>query len=362
MEQMDTKKPLIALIMAGGKGERFWPKSREDLPKQFLSLTGQRSMLQQTIDRIHQLLPYEQIFVITGKRYQSIVSKQLPELPLENIVLEPMGMDTAPGIGLGTTVIQKVFKNCNIVILPADHVIEGVENFLQTIRSADTFINKYKKGILTIGIKPDRAETGYGYIKVEDHPIEKDVFRVQKFVEKPELLIAESYINEGNYFWNSGIFIADANYILKQIDEFLPDLGDILKRIGKAMGTAQEESVLAELYKDCPRISIDYGVMQREKQIFMFKSNFNWDDVGNWNAVGEYLKIENGNRIFGEALLCDSRNNIVYNEGKAVITGLGIEDLVIVNTHDAILITKKDRVQEIKKLIGLLKHNYEEIL
>ncbi|MEO1814737.1 MAG: mannose-1-phosphate guanylyltransferase [Acetobacterium sp.] len=359
---MNNKKPLIALIMAGGKGERFWPKSRENLPKQFISLVGEGSMLQQTVARIDQLLPFERIFVITGKRYQDLVAQQLPKLPLENIILEPTGMDTAPCIGLGVSKIKKLFNNCNIVILPADHVIQDVEKFLQTIRFSDDFLNNGHEGILTIGIEPDRPETGYGYIKVEDHPCENEIYRVRRFVEKPDSNLAETYISEGNYFWNSGIFITDANYILKRIDEFLPELGSILKKIDSAMGTTQEESVLAEQYKNCPRISIDYGVMQREEKIFMIKSSFIWDDVGNWNSVGEYLKNENSNRILGEALLRDSHNNIVFNEGKAVLVGLGIEDLVIVNTADAILIAKKDRVQEIKKITEQLKVEHEELL
>lgn len=359
---MNKEKPLIGLIMAGGKGERFWPKSRENLPKQFISLVGERSMLQQTVARINRLLPFERIFVITGQRYQNLVTQQLPELPIENIVLEPIGMDTAPCIGLGVSKIKKIFKNCNIVILPADHVIEEVESFLQTIRFADDFLNSGNEGILTIGIKPDRPETGYGYIKIDARPLENVIFRVRKFVEKPDLKLAEAYINEGNYFWNSGIFITDANYILKRIDQFLPELGAALKQIDSAVGTTQEESVLVEQYKNCPRISIDFGVMQREEKIFMIKSSFKWDDVGNWNAVGEYLKSENGNRILGEALLRDSHNNIVFNEGKAVVVGLGIEDLVIVNTPDAILIARKDSVQEIKKIIEQLKLEHQELL
>lgn len=359
---MNKEKPLIGLIMAGGKGERFWPKSRENLPKQFISLVGERSMLQQTVARIKPILPFERIFVITGQRYQNLVMQQLPELPIENIVLEPTGMDTAPCIGLGVSKIKKIFENCNIVILPADHVIENAESFLQTIRLGEAFLNSGNEGILTIGIKPDRPETGYGYIKIEDHPCENEIYRVRRFVEKPDSSLAETYISEGNYFWNSGIFITDANYILKRIDEFLPELGTILKKIDSAMGTAQEESVLAEQYKNCPRISIDYGVMQREEKIFMIKSSFIWDDVGNWNSVGEYLKNENSNRILGEVLLRDSHNNIVFNEGKAVIVGLGIEDLVIVNTPDAILIARKDRVQEIKKITEQLKVKHEELL
>lgn len=361
MEKMNKIKPLIVLIMAGGKGERFWPKSREHLPKQFISLVGDKTMLQQTVDRVRPLLPLERIFVITGKRYQTIVAEQLPSLPIENIVLEPTGMDTAPCIGLGVLKIKKKFENCNIVILPADHIIEEVENFLQTIRLADSFLDRHE-GILTIGIKPDRPETGYGYIKVDDHPLEQEIFQVQKFVEKPVVNLAEAYIKEGNYFWNSGIFITDANYILERINEFLPELGVVLKRIDKAIGTVQEESVLTEHYKNSPRISIDYGVLQQEEKIFMIKSTFKWDDVGNWNAVGEYLKNENDNRILGEVLLRDSYNNIVFNEGKAVIVCLGIEDLVIVNTQDAIMIAKKDRVQEIKKIIEELKLEHEELL
>lgn len=359
---MNKEKPLIALIMAGGKGERFWPKSRENLPKQFISLVGERSMLQQTVARINPFLPFERIFVITGQRYQNLVTQQLPELPIENIVLEPTGMDTAPCIGLGVLKIKKIFENCNVVILPADHVIENVENFLQTIRSADKFLNSGNEGILTIGIKPDRPETGYGYIKIDDLPLENEIFRVRKFVEKPDLKLAEAYISEGNYFWNSGIFITGANYILERIDELLPELSAVLKKIDSAMGTSQEESVITEQYKNCPRVSIDYGVMQREEKIFMIKSSFKWDDVGNWNAVGEYLKSENSNQILGEALLRDSHNNIVFNEGKAVIVGLGIDDLVIVNTPDAILIAQKDRVQEIKKIIEQLKLEHQELL
>ncbi|PKM75459.1 MAG: mannose-1-phosphate guanylyltransferase [Firmicutes bacterium HGW-Firmicutes-17] len=359
---MNKKKPLIALIMAGGKGERFWPKSRENLPKQFISLVGERSMLQQTVARINPFLPFERIFVITGKRYLALVADQLPELSIENIVLEPIGMDTAPCIGLGVSKIKKTFENCNIVILPADHVIENVENFLQTIRLGEEFLNNEHEGILTIGINPDRPETGYGYIKIDDRPLGNEIFRVRKFVEKPDLNLAEAYINEGNYFWNSGIFITDANYILEQIDKFLPELGAVLKKIDSAMGTLQEESVIAEQYRNSPRISIDYGVMQREEKIYMIKSSFRWDDVGNWNAVGEYLKNENSNQILGEALLSDSYNNIVFNEGKAVIVGLGIDDLVVVNTADAILIARKDRVQEIKKIIELLKLEHEELL
>ena len=266
------KQECCALIMAGGKGTRFWPKSTEEKPKQFISLVEERTMIQLTIDRIKKMLPIEKIFIATGEKYVDLVKEQIPELPNKNIIMEPIGRNTAPCILLATLYIKQIYNNCNIAVLPSDHLIENEEEFLNTIQTADEFVNKNIESIVTIGIEPNRPETGYGYIKYSKENNNK-VIKVDKFVEKPNLETAEKYLASKEYLWNAGMFIFNANYMLKELNKNYNSGYELLKLLPSIEDESYKEK-LNEMYPKCEKISIDYAVMEKSENVYvvcMFK-------------------------------------------------------------------------------------------
>lgn len=272
----------VALIMAGGRGERFWPKSRQSLPKLFLNIVGQRSMLQQTVERINPLIPTERIFISTGADYFNLVSQQLPDLPTENIIVEPVGGDTAPCIGLATLFVEKRFPDSVMVVLPADHLILDTRKFLGCLRAAADFTRR-GDNIVTLGIKPDRPETGYGYIHIGSPEVtEKNypIHRVNAFKEKPDRASAEAYLSTGEYLWNSGMFIWHLNTIRGLIKKHLPEAHNILSNIKEALDSNELNSVLEKEFCCMPKISVDYGIMEKADRVYVIPGDFDWGDVG----------------------------------------------------------------------------------
>lgn len=344
-----------ALIMAGGRGERFWPKSRKNLPKQFLSLTDDgKTMIQLTVERILPLVKMEDIYISTNRDYKELVRQQLPEIPEENILCEPVGRNTAPCIGLGAVHMRKKYEDAVMYVLPSDHLIKYTSIFLSTLTDAGE-VAEQGENLVTLGITPDCPETGYGYIKFLPDQMLGRAFEVDRFVEKPDLETAKEYVASEQYLWNSGMFIWKVSTILKNLETYLPETYQGLNRIADAVGTEEEELVLEKEFSAFQSESIDYGIMEKAKNIYILSGSFGWDDVGSWLAVGRIKKSnEFGNVINGNAVTVDTKNCIIQG-GKKLIATVGIEDIIVVDTEDALLICEKDSAGNIKKVLENLK-------
>lgn len=366
---------LCALIMAGGKGTRFWPLSTEKKPKQFLNLLGKDTMIQMTVNRIKDLIPMNRIFVVTSKEYVELVKEQLPELPVDNIIVEPMGKNTAPCIALSAFYINKRVQDATIAVLPSDHLILDDKKFRETLAIADKFVDKNNDAIVTIGMKPDRAETGYGYIKLKidngqwivreqlnnkkqenesNRQISKNdiqsIYKVEKFVEKPDKETAEKYLKDGNYLWNGGMFIWKAITILKLTKMYLKNTFNVLSEVAAAVDE-EYEAVLQKNYENVDSISVDYGIMEKADNIYVIPGDFGWDDVGTWNAVLRYRKKDCNDNIFmGDKIInIDGKNNIAVSNGKPIIIA-GINDAFVVESDEAIVVTRKESIGDVKGL------------
>jgi len=344
-----------ALIMAGGRGERFWPRSRKNMPKQFLSLTDDgKSMIQLTVERILPLVETEDIFVVTNQDYKDLVRKQLPKLPEENILCEPVGRNTAPCIGLGAVHMEKRYGDAVMVVLPSDHLIKYNQIFLNTLRDACETAEQ-GENLVTLGIAPDSPETGYGYIKFQSENTLGHAFAVEKFVEKPDLETAKEYLTSDQYLWNSGMFVWKVSTILKNLEEYLPETYTGLRRIGESIGTELEEQVLEREFKRFRSDSIDYGVMEKARNIYILSGAFGWDDVGSWPAVGRIKRSnELGNVVDGNIVTVDTKNTIIQG-GSKLIAAVGLEDMIVVDSEDALLICERSHAGDIKKVLENLK-------
>ncbi|UUZ83046.1 mannose-1-phosphate guanylyltransferase [Paenibacillus sp. P26] len=348
---------ITAVIMAGGKGERFWPKSRTHLPKQFLNISGNKSMIQQTIARLEKLIDIKQIFIVTNELYAELIRAQIPHLPHDNIIIEPIGRNTAPCVGLASVIIEEKFPDSTMVVLPSDHIIENEEGFIQILKTA-VEVAQEDSHLVTLGIQPTYPETGYGYIESTNHinvVNGLDVHKVNKFVEKPDSETANKYLSAGNFFWNSGIFIWKTATIRKYIKELMPDMNDVLESMKAGFKTDKRSEVIKSEFHKMPDQSIDYGIMEKVDSIYVIPCIFGWDDVGSWTALDRINdRDENGNVIKGNILNIDTKRCIIESNGKLIAT-LGIEDLIIVDTEDVTLICTKDKAQEVKLLLKELR-------
>lgn len=351
------------VIMAGGRGERFWPKSRKSTPKQLLSLTGDgKTMIQLTVERVKELCGYENIYVVTNSDYVNKIRKQLPFLKSENIIVEPMGKNTAPCIGLAAVNIRKKDPNGMMIVLPSDHLVKNNILFINTLKNA-VELAEQGDNIVTIGITPSYAETGYGYIKFQEDlncEIGCSHFKVEKFVEKPNKIKAEQYLVSGKYLWNSGMFVWKVSTILKNFKKYMPELYDGLNKIYETMGAETGEAVLFEQYNNFESISIDYGIMENAENIYTVPGNFGWDDVGSWTSL-ERIQIpdEYGNIKKGNVIDIDTHGCIIQVKNKLIAT-VGLEDVVVVDTDDATLICSKNKCQDIRKLLQRIKELNKE--
>lgn len=344
-----------ALIMAGGRGERFWPKSRKNMPKQFLSLTDDgKTMIQLTVERISPLVRLEDVYIATNRDYKDLVLEQIPGLPEENVLCEPVGRNTAPCIGLGAVHIAKKYKDAMMFILPSDHLIKFNKMFLRTLQDACDVADK-NGNLVTIGITPDYPETGYGYIKFDSHETEGRAYKVDRFVEKPNLEVAKEYLATEEYLWNSGMFIWKVSSILKNIQKFMPEAYEGLSRIQSAIGTENEEHILEKEFTALQPQSIDYGIMEKADDIYILPGTFGWDDVGSWLAVERIKKTnEFGNVVDGNIITVNTHNCVIQGSQKLIAT-VGMEDMIVVDTEDATLICSKDHAGDIKKVLENLK-------
>lgn len=345
-----------ALVMAGGSGTRFWPASREHLPKQFLRITGDRSMLEETIGRIAPTIPAERVAVVVGRVHEAVTQRLLAGTPVE-ILIEPTGRNTAACIGLAALHWRRRDPQAPLVVLPADHFIARADLFNEILAAA---AGPARDGaIVTLGIEPTRPETGYGYIKVDARAAlglisgTTVLHRVDCFVEKPDLERALDYLRTGEYLWNSGIFVFTPEVILNEIAAHLPDLAAGLAEIDAAIGRPDYEEVLSRVYGNLPSISIDHGIMEKTTlPLYVVRSDFGWSDVGSWQALYELREgeaDEQGNLLEGAVWVEDSRRNLVYATSGRQVALLGVEGLAIVDTEDTLLVADLTRSQDVKR-------------
>lgn len=333
-----------AVIMAGGKGERFWPLSREKFPKQLLSLIGKRSLLQETVDRLLPLISPQDILVVTRRSLARAIERQLPQVPRKNIISEPVGRNTAPCIGLAAKMIK---EDAVMVVLPADHIITPRRKFLDTLKKAVT-LAKETENLITIGIKPTYPATGYGYIEAGNRE-KRQVFRVKRFVEKPDKKKAERFLKSGRFFWNSGMFVWRKSVILEAIEKYMPSLYQKLQMVSSKN--------ISKLYPGLPNVSIDYGIMEKAKNSLVIPADFSWEDLGSWESLDKFLSRDREkNAIMGRVSMMDTQNCIMVNR-KGLLAAIGVSDLIIISTEDVTLVFPKGKGQQVKKLVEKLRRD-----
>ena len=351
------------VILAGGSGTRFWPRSRRKRAKQVLALDGPQTMLQQTVNRLLPLGAAQDFWVITNEHLNQEIGRQLPAVPVQQIVVEPAARNTAPAIGLAAFLLERLDPDAIIGMFPSDHVIGDEANLRAVLQQAIELARK--PGVMVVmGIQPSRAETGYGYIEAGEK-IEGNVFRVKRFTEKPNQQKADEFYAAGNFYWNSGMFVWGARTLADALREHLPETAPLLAEIAAAWGTKDFAATYARLYPHCENISIDYAVLeprsakgQNSSNLFCLRSDFGWNDLGSWAALYEHQaarqKPENGNVVEGKGLYtANATGNYIHAPGKFV-AAIGVNDLVVVETEDAILVTTREQSQEVGKIVKYL--------
>ena len=345
---------LFAVIMAGGVGARFWPRSKEKTPKQLLKIFGDKSLIQETIYRLNGFVKKENIFVITNKYQKREIKNQLPEILPQNIIDEPFGKNTAAAIGLASIIIRKKCEDAVTITLPADHIIREINEFQSTIKKAVEFAYR-SKGLLTIGINPFRPETGYGYIQIDEKHLEDSIYKVLTFAEKPNYATAIRFIESGDFFWNSGMFIWHVDTILNEIDKYMPELADGLNQINPSIDTPKFRSTLTKVYGQLKSISVDYGIMEKSQNVYLIRGNFSWSDVGSWEEVYRLSsKDGDGNVVAGNYYSQNSSDTYVYSPKKFVAL-IGVDNLMIIETKDSLLVCRRDQSQAVKNVVDYLK-------
>jgi len=350
------------VILAGGRGERFWPLSRNFRPKQLLRLISSKTMLEETIDRILPLIPYERLIIVTSEDMVEPILKEIPGLNHDNILAEPMGRDTCLAIGLAAEHIKKHDPDGVMVVLSADHIIKPAEK-LMAIISAGSQIASEEDRIVTIGINPTRPETGYGYIKLRKPYREINgisIYEVDSFTEKPRAVVAQEYYYGRKHLWNSGMFIWSVATILKAIRDCQEEMSRRLDEYAVQIGSGDEIPARRQLYESSNPISIDFAVLENAENVLTIKADIIWDDVGSWNALERYKsKDRENNVVIGSAQVADTYETTVYNDDDGLIVSLGVSDLVIVKTDEIVLVAHKTKVNDVKKVLVELKKNKE---
>lgn len=344
---MDFER-IVAVIMAGGGGTRFWPRSRRSRPKQFLAFDGQTSLLRQTVERLEGLVPPERTFVITGKEHVEL-AKRHSRLPASSIIGEPVGRDTAACIGLGAKLAKRIRDDAVLLVLSADHLIAPVDRFQESLRRAAELAAGTGQ-IVTIGVRPDRAATGYGYVEIGERvdDLEPVAHQVVRFREKPDLETARRFLLAGRYLWNSGMFAFTAECILGALERHLPELHQKLEGIENPA----DPTALDKVYPELPAISIDYGVMEQEPGKLVVESAFEWDDLGTFEAVARHAeKHEGGNLARGETAFLDTKNCLVDNDCEGLVVVQGLDNLLVVRTNDAVLVMPRGDAQKVKDVV-----------
>ena len=351
------------VILAGGRGTRFWPLSRKRRAKQLLALDGEQTMIQQTVQRLLPLAAPNHFWIITNEELQAAIARQVPRLPKKQIIAEPVGKNTAPAIGLAAFLLHRLDPRATIGLFPSDHVI-GDEKTYRDVIQRGTEIASAGNNIVVLGIRPTRPETGYGYIE-SGAPLEMEVLRVRRFTEKPDVEHATQFLKAGNYFWNSGMFLWSALTLVNALQEHLPKTAALLEEIASVYGTSKFSSTFRKLYPECENISVDYALLEprsakgeQASNIYCIPADFGWNDLGSWAALHEHHSLKSksadGNLIASDgSYTLNARGNYVHAPGKFVAT-VGVDNLVVVETEDALLITSRERSQDVGKVVQYL--------
>lgn len=348
--------PIYALILAGGSGERFWPLSRRNRPKQLLRLVSERTLLEETIARLDGLVPSERILILTNVEQEKAVRELLKGFPKQNIIAEPAKRDTAAAVALGAGWVAARDHSATMLALPADHVIADRAAFQETMKTAAAAAEE-TGALVTIGIKPTWACPGFGYIE-QGEPVRLRgdgkiaVHRVVRFREKPNVDLAESFLRKGNFRWNAGMFVWPVPTVLSEFNRHAPELADFISQVRSSKDL---DKVLHERFAKLPRISFDYAIMEKADRVLVVEASFDWDDVGSWQAVARYFKNdEHGNAANTALIALDSSDNVIFNDGETTVALLGVHNLIVVRTADAILICHRHQAEKIKNLVGKL--------
>jgi mannose-1-phosphate guanylyltransferase len=355
-------KENFCVIMGGGIGSRFWPFSRENYPKQFLDFFGVgRSLLQMTVDRFAKIIPMENIYIVTNEKYADLVKEQLPLFHKQQILLEPARRNTAPCIAFAAYHIKQRNPNANIVVAPSDHLILKENEFLTAIGKGLDFIRD-NDALMTLGIKPGRPETGYGYIQSSDTMI-GEFTKVKSFTEKPNIELAKVLVESGEFFWNSGIFLWNVNAIINAIQKFLPEISSRFDLGAAKFNTPEEKAFIDVHYPYCPNISIDYGIMEKADNVYMLCVDFGWADLGTWGSLFDIANRDRDNNavLKSRALLYECKNNIIaLGNSKRLAIVQGLEDYIVAENGNVLLICKKEDEQRIKLFIADSKLKYDD--
>lgn len=341
------------VILAGGAGSRFWPISSEELPKQFLDILGcGRTLIQLTLERFNGLIPKENVWVVTAEKYREIVMEQLPEIPSSNILCEPCRRNTAPCICYVSWKIKKLNTKANIVVSPSDHLVVDIQAFQSAIDDSLSFAAE-TDAVVTLGLKPTRPETGYGYIKADltySSSRKHNIFRVDEFKEKPTLEVAKEYIQSPNYLWNSGIFIWNVNTIINAFRVYEPEVSSIFEGLMPYYGTDKEQNKIDESYPQCKNISVDYAILEKAEEIFVFPASFSWSDLGTWNSLREQSDMDKyGNVCIGDNIkLYDTYNTILHTCNKKEVIVEGLDGYVVAEKEGKLLVCRLSEEQRIK--------------
>ena len=347
---------MYALIMAGGSGTRLWPRSRESCPKQLLGLLSEKTMLQEACQRIAPLVPDDKIFMVTNEAYTDVVRQQVPQVPAANIIGELEGHGTAPCIGLSALYLRRLDPDAVMAVLTADHYIEKADELRRALGAAAQVAEEGH--LVTLGIEPNRPATGYGYIErgeklaqVSGH----EVYQVEKFTEKPDLATAQAFVESGRYYWNSGMFIWKVSTILREFEKLMPQLYAQLMEIDAALGTAEERAVLERVWSKVENETIDYGIMERAEDVAVIPVDIGWSDVGSWATLLELLPADReGNVVGGQHIGLDTKGSLIHSSHRLVAT-IGLKGMIVVDTEDALLVCPKERAQEVRDLVDMLK-------
>lgn len=349
-------------IMAGGIGSRFWPVSRTNYPKQFLDIlqTG-KTLIQATYDRFASFIPPENIYVVTSNEYINIVKKQLPDLPLQNIIGEPSRKNTAPCIAYISFKLQQKDPQASLIVAPSDHLILDTIAFKKVCLEALAFVNKHS-ALITLGIKPTHPNTGYGYIQYEQHAVSDNVYKVKTFTEKPNSELATTFVASGDFLWNAGIFVWHVKQITAAFEQYLPEMYEVFAAERDKFNTGRETDAINAIYPQCTNISIDFGIMEKADNVYIIPSSFGWSDLGTWNSAYDNLEKDYlDNAVAGDnVIVFDTHRCMIHNPKDKLMVLQGLEDVIVVDTEDVLLICRKDKEQEIKEYVAEVKRNKGE--
>lgn len=352
-------KDHFVAIMAGGIGSRFWPMSRTSYPKQFLDILNLgRTLIQGTYDRFKKFIPEENIYVVTSEEYVNIVREQLPDLNPRNILAEPSRKNTAPCIAYISYKLNEINAKGSLICAPADHIILDETAFTKVCLEALSFVSSHH-ALVTLGIKPTHANTGYGYIQFDQQPATDNVYRVKTFTEKPNSELAKTFVASGEFLWNAGIFAWKVENIIKAFEKYLPEMAELFETEKKSFHTDKEKEAISRIYPQCANISIDFGIMEKAENVYIIPSSFGWSDLGTWNSAHENMEKDYfGNAVAGnQVMVIDATRNMVHVPDNKLVLLQGMDNYIIVDTKDVLMICKKDKEQEIKEYVAEVKRN-----